>query len=164
MRPLFTKRLVAPKIGAIDAGTSAMLPGMSWCRSPTCGGVVDERGRVLQVWRDPFSGAAARRAAAAGGIERPASAPAGDVPPAIASASGTELLVNDGDHRVEAQRQIGRRTVDTIVFFDRREHWDSFWPSWATAAPRRRGSKMTTLPDAVARWAVAHRRAPRPRS
>jgi hypothetical protein len=62
-----------------------------------------------------------------------------DVPPVIASHDGTGLVVNDGNHRFEAQRRMGRETVWCIVWFDNEGAWRSYQPPWATGAARQAG-------------------------
>ena len=64
-----------------------------------------------------------------------------DVPPVIVDACHTDaLLVADGNHRFEAQRQVGRDAVWALLFFDEEETWRSFERPWAVDAPRHVGA------------------------
>jgi hypothetical protein len=62
-----------------------------------------------------------------------------EVPPVIASPDGGKLRINDGNHRFEAQRQMGRDTVETVIFFDDRTSCERFRPPWAANAVRSEG-------------------------
>jgi hypothetical protein len=64
-----------------------------------------------------------------------------DVPPVIVDACHTDaLLVADGNHRFEAQRQMGRDAVWSLLFFDEEETWRSFERPWAVDASRHVGT------------------------
>jgi hypothetical protein len=62
-----------------------------------------------------------------------------DVPPIIASHEGEHLVVNDGNHRFEAQRRMGCESVWCIVWFVDEGAWRGYQPAWATGAARQAG-------------------------
>lgn len=63
-----------------------------------------------------------------------------DVPPVIVDACRTGVLhISDGNHRFEAQRQMGRGVVWAILFFDDKKAWQSFERPWASAVARQDG-------------------------
>ena len=65
-----------------------------------------------------------------------------DAPPVIVDACRADaLLVSDGNHRFEAQRQMGRDAVWALLFFDDAEAWRSFAQPWAIDAPRQAGAR-----------------------
>ena len=62
-----------------------------------------------------------------------------DTPPVIAGYEAGELVVNDGNHRYEAQRRMGRGAIGAVLRFDDQQAWESYRPAWAGHAPREAG-------------------------
>jgi hypothetical protein len=61
-------------------------------------------------------------------------------PPVIVAYRGDQLVVEDGNHRVESLRRAGRREAWAVVGFERWEDRDRFSLQW-TAAPTPRGDR-----------------------
>lgn len=73
-------------------------------------------------------------------------------PPVIVSFRGEQLMVEDGNHRVESLREAGRPTAWAVVGFVRSEDRDRFLEEWV----RSPGPAECSRPaHGSARWAVA---------
>lgn len=51
-------------------------------------------------------------------------------PPVVCAYRNDEVVLEDGNHRVESLRQAGRRTAWAVVGFERREDRDRFVKEW----------------------------------
>lgn len=59
-------------------------------------------------------------------------------PPVVVVYRGDELVLEDGNHRVESLRRAGKPEVWAVVGFERREDRDRFVAGWAQASAKSR--------------------------
>lgn len=64
-----------------------------------------------------------------------------DVPPVIVEARSDGLVVCDGNHRYEAQVQLGRRSVRAVIWFNEEASLRGFDKVWADGATREVGRR-----------------------